>query len=85
MELELLDEEDMMLTTIDNPYSPKTHYDEWRQWDIDMGYNTESYIARMLSLTGYNDIDDEFVLDRLTSEVISNILEHDDEELYRLV
>lgn len=86
MELEeVVDEDQLMLTTIDNPFNPKTQYDEWRQWDIDSGYDTESYIARMLSLEGYNDIDDEFIIDVLTSKVINEILSNDTEGFYRLV
>nr|DAR66127.1 MAG TPA: hypothetical protein [Caudoviricetes sp.] len=33
-----------MLTTEDNPFNPWTQYELWRRWDIDHGYNLESYI-----------------------------------------
>ena len=36
-----------MITTIDNPYSPITDYDHWLQWDMDKGYNTVEYLARI--------------------------------------
>lgn len=36
-----------MLTTIDNPYNPYTHFDEWNAYDVAMGYNTCAYLARI--------------------------------------
>lgn len=39
-----------MLSTTDNPYNPHTHYDEWRDWDVSHGYNTESYLAEIASI-----------------------------------
>ena len=36
-----------MLTTIDNPYDPFTQYDEWYAWDVQHGYHTCSYLARI--------------------------------------
>lgn len=78
-------EDQLMLTTMDNPYSPKTEYDEWKQWDEDNGYNTESYIARLMSFEGFNDIDDEFTIELLTTKVVNDILNNDTEGIYRLV
>lgn len=37
-----------MLTTIDNPYDPFTQFDEWMNWDVSSGYNTSSYLARVV-------------------------------------
>jgi hypothetical protein len=36
-----------MLTTIDNPFDPRTQWDEWYVWDASAGYNTPSYLARV--------------------------------------
>ena len=36
-----------MLTTIDNPYDPFTQFDEWFAFDIEKGYNTCDYLAKM--------------------------------------
>lgn len=38
-----------MLSTIDNPYDPYTHYDEWLAYDEDAGYFTNNYLARIAS------------------------------------
>lgn len=37
-----MDEPMYMLTTIDNPYDPRTHMDEWFAWDITHGWHMES-------------------------------------------
>jgi hypothetical protein len=37
-----------MLTTIDNPFDPFTHFDEWYAFDTRMGYNTSAYLARIV-------------------------------------
>ena len=36
-----------MLTTVDNPYDPVTHWDEWYQYDTSHGYDTCAYLARV--------------------------------------
>ena len=40
-----------MLTTVDNPYNPFTRYDEWLEYDISMGYNTSSFLARVAKVS----------------------------------
>lgn len=34
------------LTTIDNPYSPATQFDEWLAYDTQKGYNTCGFLSR---------------------------------------
>lgn len=36
-----------MITTIDNPYDPFDQFDEWYAFDIQKGYNTCDYLARL--------------------------------------
>lgn len=36
-----------MLTTTDNPFDPFTDYDDWYSYDINNGYNTSAYLARV--------------------------------------
>lgn len=38
---------DHMLTTVDNPFNPFTHYREWNRWDEANGYYTNSFLARV--------------------------------------
>lgn len=37
-----------MLTTIDNPFDPFTHYDEWLAFDLRVGHNTNELLARVV-------------------------------------
>lgn len=36
------------LTTVDNPFDPFTEFDEWFEWDRAAGYDTPSYMARIV-------------------------------------
>jgi len=40
--------EDVMLTTIDNPWNPFTHWDEWREYDESSGYYTLALLGRVV-------------------------------------
>lgn len=50
--------EESMLTTIDNPYNPFTQFEEWQAYDIQKGYNTCNFLARIAD-TSYNLSPDE--------------------------
>ena len=78
-------DDSLVLTTIDNPFNPKTDYINWKRFDSDNEYNTEEYIARLISMEGVIEVDDAFQLKMLTSKVVDDILANDDEKLYRLV
>lgn len=43
-----MDEKEYMLTTIDNPFNPFTHFDEWYAFDTQKGYNSCAYLARIV-------------------------------------
>lgn len=78
-------DDNMVLTTIDNPYNPKTDYDKWKEWDEDNGYNTESYVARLIAMEGDFDVDDDLTLNNLIDKVYHEILEHDVLGVYILI
>lgn len=40
--------EEHMLTTVDNPFDPFTQWDEWYAFDRAHGYNTPSFLARVI-------------------------------------
>lgn len=35
------------ITTVDNPWDPCTQFDNWFMFDMQMGYNTCGFLARM--------------------------------------
>ena len=41
----------MLLTTIDNPYNPFVQWDEWNAYDVSVGHNTNSLLARVTITT----------------------------------
>ena len=40
---------EVFITTADNPFDPKTQFDEWYSFDVHKGYNTSSYLARLVN------------------------------------
>ena len=43
-----------MLTTVDNPFNPFTQFEEWLQYDTQMGYNTPAFLDRIANVS--NDL-----------------------------
>lgn len=77
--------EDQMLTTIDNPFNPKKDYEKWKQFDLENNYNTEEYLARIADIPGDIELDNEPLINRLTTQAMYEILEHDVLGIYKLV
>lgn len=63
--------EERMLTTEDNPYDPFTQFDEWYAFDIQNGYNTCAYLAR-ISITSdeLSETDNDQALDAAIDEIM---------------
>jgi len=79
-------DDNMVLTTSDNPFNPKEDYDKWKEWDEAHGYYTESYVARLLDMEGVDfDVDDDLEINNLIDRVYHSILEHDILGVYILV
>ena len=61
-----------MLTTIDNPFDPFEQFTSWLMFDIVKGYNSCSYLARIVNLSDdmtQKEMDDE--IDRAIDEIIT--------------
>ena len=41
--------EEFMLTTVDNPFDYFTQFDLWNQFDIEKGYYTCAYLAKIVN------------------------------------
>lgn len=65
-----------MLTTIDNPFNPFTHYDEWYAWDVEMGYYTSAYLARVAKTSDeLSDVDQDLAIEDAIDEIVKeNVL-----------
>lgn len=69
-----------MITTVDNPFDPRTDWDSWYQWDVAQGYNTCAYLDRVASVA------DEFpegVQLQNIEEAIDEIVAIHNGELYK--
>jgi hypothetical protein len=65
--------EEHMLTTKDNPYSPVTEFDEWRTWDQAAGYNTLSYLGRVVRTSDeLSDADQSLAYEQAIDEIVAN-------------
>ena len=62
------------LTTTDNPFSPKTEFDQWFAFDLQKGYNTCGLLDRVCKTS--DELSDALVSDDV-EEAIQWILDHD--------
>lgn len=81
----MIDPSTLMLTTHDNPYNPHEEYELWQRWDLDNDYNTESLIARMADIPYDVDETDSLVMNLYFNQAITEILENDEANIYKLV
>ena len=60
-----------MLTTLDNPFSPFTQYDEWFQYDVAHGHHTCAYLARIAKVSDdLSPIDEAVAIDNAMNEIV---------------
>ena len=71
---------DIALTTIDNPYSPFSQWDEWYLFDLENGYDCCGYLARMQNIN--TTLLKEEVEDEIINEAINDIVNLDPSGMY---
>lgn len=61
-----------MLTTVDNPFNPFTRFEEWLQFDMISGYNTLSFLDRIVK-TSYelSEPDQELAIQHAIDEIVT--------------
>lgn len=74
--------EEYMLTTFDNPYDPFEDFENWFLYDIEQGYNTCGYLARISNTN--SDLPDSVNNERI-EEAIDEILANDFLGIYKKV
>ena len=61
-----------MLTTIDNPFDPFEQFTSWFLFDVEKGYNTCGYLARIVKLSDdMSQKEQEDEIERAIDEIIS--------------
>nr|DAI86251.1 MAG TPA: hypothetical protein [Caudoviricetes sp.] len=75
-------ENNCMLTTFDNPFDPFEQFTDWFMFDVEKGYNTCSYLARIAKLT--DDMSDQEVNDEI-ERAIDEIIKYDFMNIYKKV
>ena len=70
------------ITTIDNPFDPFEQYISWRMFDIEKGYYTSEFVAR---LTNFSDDMTEKEMDEEYERVIDEIIKRDFLNIYKKV
>lgn len=70
------------LTTFDNPFDPFEQFTSWFLFDVEKGYNTCSYLARILDLP--DDLSEQEIAEE-TEKAIDNIIKYDFLNIYKKV
>ena len=71
-----------MLTTFDNPFDPFEQFTSWFLFDVEKGYNTCSYLARIVRLS--DDMSDKEVDDEI-ERAIDEIIKYDFLNIYKKI
>ena len=70
------------LTTIDNPFDPFEQFTSWFLFDVEKGYNSSDYLARIAKTS--DALSDEENADEL-ERAIDEIIQYDIFDIYKKV
>lgn len=73
------------LTTVDNPYDPFTQFQSWFMYDVERGYNTCGYLARVVNNAPYNSETDNNIDQEEINRAIDEIIKNDFLGIYKRV
>lgn len=65
-----------MLTTVDNPYDPFDQFDLWYAYDLQAGYNTPGFLARIAVVSEESsEADQSLAIEEAIDEIVrENVL-----------
>jgi hypothetical protein len=66
----------VMLTTIDNPFSPFDDFPAWYTFDVTAGYQTSAFLARIVKDSDqFSEVDQDQAIEQAIDEIIEeNVL-----------
>ncbi len=66
------EQDEYMLTTVDNPYDPFTQFESWYAYDEQTGWHTCGLLARLaLTSNELSEEENEREIDRATNEILN--------------
>jgi hypothetical protein len=70
-ELDAIVDNEVMLTTIDNPYNPFSQWREWYAYDVQHGYNSSALLARIaITSNELSEADQALAINQAIDEII---------------
>ena len=72
--------QDVMLTTIDNPFDPFEQFTSWFLFDVEKGYYSCSYLARIANIS--EEMSDEEVNEEI-NRAIDEIMKYNPLPIYK--
>ena len=67
----------VMLSTVDNPYDPFDNFSSWYMYDVESGYNSCAYLARIAKTSDqFTDVENDEEIERAIDEIIDHDFMH---------